>query len=340
MFKVGLTRDFLTPEGTLTYTDMGLDILDAIPYIEYEFLPVWESPLRAETLQQYDIIISLAPVYNAESFAGVTRLKAICRFGVGYDMVDIAACSNVNVIVTITKGAVNYSVAEAIIGWMLALSHKLTIKDKLVRTGRWWERSKYTGSELRDRTIGIIGFGGIGSQLTAMLKVFNIKEMLVYDPYVTEDVSAAAGVQKADLQTVLALSDFISINCPLTPETRNLIGENELSLVKNSAFIINTARGGIINEPALIKFLTDGKIAGYATDVFETEPIVDDHPFFLMDNVILAPHCIAWTHELFREIGRMACTQVAQIAEKKIPDHVLNPEIIKKWYSEKLNNLS
>ncbi|MFT3748051.1 MAG: NAD(P)-dependent oxidoreductase [Agriterribacter sp.] len=336
MFKVGLTRDFLTPEGILTYTDMGLDILDKVPDIKYEFLEKWESPLQPETLQQYDAIISLSPAYTGGSFKNVTRLKAICRFGVGYDMVDVDACSKANVIVTITRGAVNYSVAEAIIAWMLALSHKLVAKNKLVREGKWLERNQYTGSELREKILGVIGFGGIGGQLTQMLKVFNMQQPLVYDPYISEEKAVALGVKKADLQTLLQNADFISVNCPLTPETKNLVDEEELALVKESAFIINTARGGIINEQALINTLTNKKIAGYATDVFEKEPVIESHPFFAMDNVLMAPHCIAWTNELFREIGRMACTQVVQVAQGKIPDHVLNTDITDQWYSEKI----
>jgi len=336
MFKVGLTRDFLTPDGVLTYKDMGLDILDNVEGLEYEFLKNWESPLRPATLQQYDAIISLAPAYTAESFKDVTRLKAICRFGVGYDMVDIDACSKANIIVTITKGTVNYSVAEATITWMLALSHKLVAKDKLVRDGKWQERSQYTGSELRGRTLGVIGFGGIGSQLTQMVKAFNMNQPLVYDPYISDEKAAELKVTKVDLSTLLKSADFISVNCPLTPETKNLVGEKELALVKETAFIINTARGGIINEQALIDALKNKRFAGYATDVFEQEPAIENHPFFTMDNVLMAPHCIAWTHELFREIGRMACTQVAQIAQKEIPDHILNTDILDKWYSEKI----
>ncbi len=336
MFKVGLTKDFLTGDGELTYKDMGLDILHSIPEIEYEFLEKLESPLSADSIQQYDAIISLAPAYNADSFKGVTKLKAICRFGVGYDMIDMEACSKANIIVTITKGAVNYSVAEAIITWMLALSHKVIDKDKLVREGKWNERNRYTGSELRFRTPGIIGWGGIGGQLTSMLKVFNMNRPLVYDPYIDDEKAKQLGVQKTDLKTLLQQSDLISVSCPLTAETRNLIGEKELDLVKETAFIINTARGGIINEPALIKALSKRKIAGYATDVFENEPAGKDHPFFTMDNVLLAPHCIAWTHELFSEIGRMACSQIVQVFRGEVPNHVINTEILDKWYSEKI----
>lgn len=336
MFKVGLTRDFLTPDGELTYKDMGLDILDALKDLEYEFLPTFESPLQPQTLEQYDAIISLAPAYTSESVKNVKRLKAICRFGVGYDMVDIAACNSANIVVTITRGAVNYSVAEATIAWMLALCHKVVEKDNLVRKGRWQERTQYTGSELRDRIPGIIGFGGIGSQLVEMLKAFRMAKPLVYDPYITDAKAEELGVKKVPLNILLQNADFISVNCPLTPETKNLIDKPQLDLVKNSAFIINTARGGIINEQALIETLTAGKIAGYATDVFEQEPAPADHPFFNLTNVLLAPHCIAWTHELFREIGRMACTQVAQIANGNLPDHVLNPEIVNKWLAEKI----
>ena len=338
MFKIGLTRDFLTRDGVLTYKDMGLDILDKIPELKYEFLDKLESPLTSATLQQYDAIISLAPVYNAASFKGVTRLKAICRFGVGYDMIDIDACNDANILVTITRGAVNYSVSEAIITWMLALSHRVILKDKLVREARWNERNQYTGSELRFRTAGIIGWGGIGSHLTSMLKVFSMNRPLVYDPYVDKLKANQQEVQMVDLNTLLQTSDFIIITCPLTAETRNLIGENELSMLKETAFIINTARGGIINEEALIETLSKKKIAGYATDVFENEPADKDHPFLKMDNVLMAPHCIAWTNELFREIGRMACSQIVQIFRGAVPDHALNTEILDKWYSEKINN--
>ncbi len=332
MFKVGLTRDFLAPEGNLTYKDIGLDILEKADGVEYEFLKQHYSPVTAEMLMGYNAIISLAPAYNAESFKGVHDLKAICRFGVGYDMIDLKACSDANIIVTITRGAVNYSVAEAIITWMLALSHRVLNKNSLVRNGKWSERAKYMGSELRGRTLGIVGIGGIGGRLVEMLGIFGMHQPIAYDPYAEEDRAKGFGVQLVDLEFLMQNSDFISINCPLTNETRNLISEHELSLVRKEAFIINTARGGIINEEALIKVLTNDLIAGYATDVFANEPPVEDNPLFKLDNVILAPHCIAWTHELFQEIGRKACQQVVQIAQGKIPDDVVNTDILNSWH--------
>jgi len=160
------------------------------------------------------------------------------------------------------------------------------------------------GGELRGRTLGVIGAGGIGGKLVEMIRVFDMNPPLAFDPYLDKKKAAAAGLQLVDLDTLMKQSDFISVNCPLTDETRNLIGSKELSLMKKEAFIINTARGGIIDEPALIKVLTERSIAGYATDVFAVEPPSVEDPLFKLDNVIVAPHCIAWTHDLFREIGR------------------------------------
>jgi len=282
-------------------------------------------------LQGYDVIISLAPAYTTESLKGVKGLKAICRFGVGYDMVDLAACSEANIIVTITRGAVNYSVAEATITWMLALSHRVFEKDKLVRSGHWTQRTQYMGSELRGRTLGILGAGGIGGKLVEMVRAFDMNPPLAFDPYVDKTRAAALGLQLVDLPTLMSEADFISVNCPLTDETRNLIGLQQLSLMKRDAYIINTARGGIIDEKALVKVLTERSIAGYATDVFSQEPATQDDPLFKLDNVIAAPHCIAWTHDLFREIGRKACRQVVAISKGNIPEDVVNTDILDRW---------
>ncbi len=328
MFKVGITKDFLTPDGKLAYDDMGLDILENTEGLQYEFLSDHHSPVIPGMLVEYDAIISLAPSYNAESFKGVNNLKAICRFGVGYDMVDLKACTDANIMVTITRGAVNHSVAEAIVTWMLTLSHRVFEKDKLVREGNWSQRSNYMGTELRGRTLGIVGVGGIGGRLVEMVKAFDMKPPVAFDPYVDKAKAEALGFELVDLDTLMSRADFISINCPLTDETRNLVGDHALSLVKKNAFIINTARGGIINEEALIKILESKSIAGYATDVFANEPPAADEPLYKLSNVILAPHCIAWTHDLFREIGRKVCSQVVEIANGKVPEDVVNKEVL------------
>lgn len=333
MFKVGITRDFLNSAGELVYDDMGLSILDNAEGLQYEFLKEHYSPVKPEMLFGYDAVISLAPTYNSSSFKGVNNLKAICRFGVGYDMIDLKACSDANVMVTITRGAVNHSVAEAIVTWMLALSHRVFEKDKLVRNGNWSQRSNYIGTELRGRTLGIVGVGGIGGKLVEMVRAFDMKPPIAFDPYIDESRANALGFELVDLPTLMSQSDFISINCPLKDETRDLISDEELSLMKKNAFIINTARGGILNEQALIKVLRSEAIAGYATDVFANEPPPVDEPLYGLNNVILAPHCIAWTHDLFRELGRKVCSQVVEIARGKIPGDVVNKDVLAKWNS-------
>jgi len=329
MFKVGLTRDFLTPEGNLTYKNIGLDILDTMPNIQYEFLKENRSPVTPDIIKGYNAIISLAPSYNSKSFVGISDLYAICRFGVGYDMVDIEACNKANIMLTITRGAVNHSVAEAIITWMLALSHRIFEKDKLVREGKWLERNNYMGTELRGKTLGIIGIGGIGGRLVEMLKTYNMNTILAYDPHADKSRTTSLGVQLVDIETLMKKANFVSVNCPLNEETRNLIGKSELQLLKKEAYIINTARGGIINSKALIEVLKNNSIAGYATDVFDHEPPSLDDPLFKLKNVVLAPHSIAWTHELFEEIGRTVCNQVVQISKGEIPSHIVNVEVLK-----------
>lgn len=327
-FKVGLTRDFLTPAGNLVYKSIGLDILDDVGNIEYEFLKENRSPITPDMIEGYNAIISLAPVYNANSFEGITGLRAICRFGVGYDMVDLGACNKANVMVTITKGAVDHSVAEAIITWMFTLSHRVFEKDMLVREGRWLERSNYMGKEVRGRTLGIIGIGGIGTKLVELLSTFKMGSILAYDPYADKIKTESLGVRLVDIETLMRNSDFVSINCPLNNETRNLIGKPELLLMKKEAYIINTARGGIINSKALVEVLESNGIAGYATDVFDEEPPPLSNKLLKLKNVILAPHCIAWTDELFEEIGRSVCRQVVQISKGETPSHIINPKIL------------
>jgi len=327
-FSVGLTRDFLTPQGEMVYEDIGLSKLEAEPNLNYAFLDRHEPLLVPELLRDSDVVISLTPKYTAATFEGVEKLTAILRFGVGYDMVDVAACTEADVLLCITAGAVNHSVAEATIGWMLALSHRMADKDKLVRNGGWGERSLYMGSELRDRTLGVMGLGGIGGKLIEMLRAFGMKPPLAYDPFTTPERAQALGAKLVSLEEVLGQSDFVSINCPLTDGTRNLIGATQLALMKPTAYLINTARGGIVDEAALTQVLREKRIAGAATDVFEAEPTPGDNPLLQLDNVLFAPHCIAWTDELFRDIGHMCCEQAILISRGEVPPGVVNREVL------------
>jgi phosphoglycerate dehydrogenase-like enzyme len=326
-FRVALTADFYDSEGTPRFKDMGLSVFAGQPQIAYFALTENRRPIGADQIRDVNAVIVLAPTVTAETVSQADNLLAVGRFGVGYDNVDVPACTEADVALFITAGAVNRSVAEATVGWMLALTHHVRIKDRLVRAGQWDEKTKYMGRELRDRTFGAVGLGGIARETIRLLSIFGMNQPLAFDPYIDPAIAGTLGVQLVSLDELLAQADFVSIHCPLTDETRNLIGERELSRMKPDAYLINTARGGIVNEDALYDALKNGRIAGAAIDCFVGEPITWPHRFGELDNVLLAPHCIAWTDEIFRDIGRAVCQGMVDLAHGRRPRGVINPEV-------------
>jgi phosphoglycerate dehydrogenase-like enzyme len=184
------------------------------------------------------------------------------------------------------------------------------------------------GSGLRDKTLSVVSLGGIGKRLIEMLRAFGMNEPLAFDPFVSAEGARKSGARLVWLKELLREADFVSVNCPLTASTRDLIGKEQLALMKPTSYLINTARGGIVNEAALIETLSEKRIAGAATDVFESEPVAEDSPLLHLDNVLLAPHCIAWTDELFRDIGHMACESALTVLRGEIPPGVVNREVL------------
>ena len=326
-FQVGLTNDFYDAAGQLKYRDIGLSVLDSASGIAYQKLADHRPEMEPDQLVGLNGVVVLTPKVTTRSLSSSENLLALGRFGVGYDTVDVAACTAADVVLFITAGAVDYSVAEATVGWMLALGRHVRIKDQLVREARWEARSGYMGGDLRGRTLGVVGFGGIGRTLVKLLSGFAMQTPLVFDPFVSPAAIAEAGGRAASLDELLAQSDFVSLHCPLNEKTRNLISSRELSLMKPTSFLINTARGGIVDEEALYSSLESNQIAGAALDCFVGEPLLTAPKFADLDNILLAPHCIAWTHELFRDIGRMACQGMVDLTQGKRPHGVVNPEV-------------
>lgn len=324
-FRVALTGDFYDAYGLLRYRDVGLDLLSAAPGLEVGRFVEHRPEIEPDQLAGVNGAIVLTPRVTARSLSASDDFLAVGRFGVGFDSVDVAACTAADVVLFITAGAVDHSVAEATAGWMLALSHHARVKDALVREGRWIERSHFMGSELREKRLGVVGFGGIGRAVVRVLSGFGMATPLVYDPFAP--ASSLAGVEAVSLDELLARADFISLHCPLNDQTRGLIGARELALMKPSAYLINTARGGIVDEDALDTALSEGRIAGAALDCFENEPLTAPPRFARFDNVLLAPHAIAWTDELFRDIGRAACQGMIDLAQGRRPRGVVNPEV-------------
>jgi phosphoglycerate dehydrogenase-like enzyme len=201
-------------------------------------------------------------------------------------------------------------------------------KDRLVREGKWLESTRKLGREPRDRVIGSIGYGNIAREALRLLDHFGPARMLACDPYVRLETVGCDRVEFTSLSDLLRASDYVLVNCPLTPETRHLIGARELALMKPDAYLINTARGPIVDESALIEALETRRIAGAALDVFENEPLADDSPLLALDNVILTSHSIGWTGELFRDMGRIDCEGALAVAQGRPPANVVNPEVL------------
>jgi phosphoglycerate dehydrogenase-like enzyme len=327
-FRVAHSADFCDQQGKPIFPDIGLSLLDAVPAIAREFLREYHAEYAPEQLADYDVVISLKPKVTARSLVKASRLCAIGRCGVGYDNVDLEACTEGGIAVYITPGGVIRPVGESIVLLMLALSHNLIVKDRMVRQGQWTQSTTRLGREPRQRVVGTIGLGNIAAEAIRLLKVFDVAKFLAFDPYASSERAAQLGVELVSLEELLPGSDYVLVNCPLTPETRGLLGKPQFDLMRPDAVIINTARGPIINEAALIDALQSGRIRGAALDVFEKEPLSADSPLIAMDNVILSSHSIAWSEELFRDMGRIDCEGALAVYRGEAPQHVVNPQVL------------
>jgi phosphoglycerate dehydrogenase-like enzyme len=327
-FHIGFSGDFRDDGGKLMFPDFGLDLLESEQGVTYEFMEQYHPVYVPQQLAPYDVVISLKPRVTADSLRGVTKLAAIGRFGVGYDNIDLDACTTADVAVFITPEAVRRPMAESIVLFVLALSHNLVFKDRLVRQGRWAESTRILGKEPRNRVLGTIGLGGIASEAVQLLRPFSFARLVAFDPNVDAARMREVGVQPVEFQELLCISDYIVVNCPLMPNTRHLLGEAEFKLMKADAVLINTARGAIVDETALVRALETGTIRGAALDVFETEPLSANSPLLRMDNVVLTSHSIGWTEELFRDMGQVCCGGALAVFRGEAPPNVVNRKVL------------
>jgi phosphoglycerate dehydrogenase-like enzyme len=332
-FRVGLTRDFLKPDGSLAFEDVGLDVLDRAPGLTWEYVPAVSpsaaptSELLPEQVSGYDALLVLAPPVSAATLAGADRLLLVARVGVGYDSVDVPACTSAGVLLTITPDGVRRPVATSVVAYILALSLRVFDKDRLTRAGRWADKQDFMGMGLIGRTLGIIGLGNIGREIVRLARPLGLR-FLTFDPYLSAAAAAQEEVELVDLDTLLRASDIVSINCALTEDTRHLLNAERLALMKPTAYLINTARGPIVDQTALTAALTSHRLAGAAIDVFETEPPDPSDPLFALDNVIVAPHAICWTDQCFQSMGQSACGSIVDVAAGRVPTFVVNKDAL------------
>jgi D-3-phosphoglycerate dehydrogenase / 2-oxoglutarate reductase len=264
-------------------------------------------------------------ICGAELLARCPELLAVCSAGAGYDIIDVEACTAAGVIVCNNSGPGREAVAEHALGFMLALAKKIVVADRAIRRERVQDRAALRSSELLGKTLGIVGVGQIGSRLIELCAPFSMT-VLAYDPYLSTEEARARGAEKVELDELLERSDFVHLNCPLTPETEGLMGRDEFARMKPSAFFITTARGPVHDEAALYDALVDGVIAGAGIDVFHDEPPDPSHPLLTLDNVVASPHTAGITVEATRDIARATAEQWLTIFAGKVPPRLVNPE--------------
>lgn len=263
---------------------------------------------------------------NAKLLERCPRLLAISSTGAGYDMVDVDACTKAGVVVVCQTGTNKEAVAEHALGLMIALSKKIGVTDKALRTGKYVDRYAFTGNDVLGKTVGIVGIGHIGSRVAELCKGLLRMRVLAVDPYLSADEIAARGAEKVEMDQLLAQSDFVTVHCPRSAETLGMFDRSKFARMKRSAFFLNTARGGIHDENALAAALAAGEIAGAGVDVFLTEPPPADHPLLAFENVIASPHIAGVTHEAMHEMARAAAEQWIDLFKGDVPPRLVNPE--------------
>jgi len=335
-FRVALSGDFKKSDGSAAFPDFDLSPLDEHPDVTYEYIPV-NGVVKAKNLEGFDALILLVPRMEQASFPKDGRLAVIARFGVGYDNVDLKACSDHGCALAITPDGVRRPVAVSVITFMLALSGKLLIKDRLTREGPkgWAKRNDHMGVGLVGKTLGSLGIGNIGAEVFRMAKPFDMK-FIAYDPYASKKVAKELGIRLVSLEELFLKSDVLSVSCPLTDETHHIVNAKRLALMKPSAYLINTARGPIVDQAALTKALENGKIAGAGLDVFEEEPSIANDPLYQLDNVVLAPHSLCWTDQCFAGNGAADIKAVLDVMQGRVPTGIVNRDVLdqKVWQSK------
>jgi D-3-phosphoglycerate dehydrogenase len=323
-------------------------------YVEYLSSPLYAQVIgqrpdvqldRLENKLNYDMaapILSAAHVYQAGASRQVLakhyhvtlalleqtpNLVAVSSNGAGYDPVDVDACTARGIIVVNQSGGNKEGVAEHALAMMLTLSKRIIETDRRMRAGPNIPRNAYVGRELLNRTVGIIGIGNVGGRLAELCRgLFNMR-VLAYDPYLSAEQVKARGAEKVELDDLLRQAEFVSINCPLSRESRYMIGAREFGLMQPEAYFITTARGFIHDENALAEALSAKQIAGAGLDVWEEEPPPHDHKLMAFDNVLVSPHTAGATVESRENMARIAAEQVLDILDGKRPPRLINREV-------------
>jgi D-3-phosphoglycerate dehydrogenase len=307
----------------------GLNLLRQRDDITIQELPKDRTEDLYVHLPEADALIIRGANLPPDLVAKSKRLKIVSRHGVGYDNIPVSALNAAGIPLTIVGDINSSSVAEHAFFMMIALAKRGFAHDRAVRDGDWNMRYTSASMELENRTLLIVGLGKIGRQLAKRALAFEMN-VVAYDDHIDSDAMAAIGVYKAqNWHEALARADFVSLHVPRTNQTENMLGTPEFELMKDTAFVINASRGGLINEPALYSALVHETIAGAALDVFEREPPPCDSPFLSLDNLILSPHIAGLTLESNRRLGMAAARNVLDFLDGRIDlNNVVNKDVL------------
>ena len=327
-FRVALSGDFKNPDGSPAFPDFDLAPLEQNPAVDYAYIQT-NGVITAEDLEGFDALILLIPRIEPESFPTDGRLAVIARFGVGFDTVDVQACTDHDCALVTTPDGVRRPVAVAILTFMLALTGKLIAKDRITRRGPegWARRIDHMGVGLVDRTLGQLGVGNIGAEVFRLAKPFGMR-FIAHDPYADPKLAQELGVHLVGLEELFREADVLSISCPLNDQTHHIVNAERLALMKPSAYLINTSRGPVVDEKALTGVLQERRIAGAGLDVFEQEPSPADNPIYRLDNVLVTPHALCWTDQCFAGIGAADVKAVFDVMHGRVPTGIVNREIV------------
>jgi D-3-phosphoglycerate dehydrogenase len=322
-----LFRIFVASRSFGRVVDDGVRLLEGVGELAWN--PLGRALTSRELqgfLRDVDAALLGNDVCDRAVFESAERLKVVSRHGMGVDAVDLQAATEHGVLVTNTPHVNAVAVAEHALALMLGLLRRIPAADASVKAGRW-EGLKFMGGELYGKTLGIVGLGAIGVELARRARGLGMNVLYVKRRRSLE-LEEQLGLTFKPLNELLKESDIVSIHLPLTDETKGLIGEEEIASMKPNAYIINTARGGIINLNALTQALKAGRLAGAALDVYDSEPPNFNHPLFKLENVILTPHIAAYTVEAVRRMDITAAENILKALKGQIPEHVVNKEVL------------
>lgn len=334
-FRIGVSASFLRPDGSPAFPSVDLKPILCNPQIECGFLPSSAGStagheIRPSDLGDFDAVIAWTERFTKNSSGSNGRLALLRRFGAGYEKIDVSACTRSGIALAISRDGVRRPVAVMLLTLILAITGKLLIKDRLVRAGpeHWGDRVGHMGIGLVGRTLGLVGAGNTGAELFRLARGLDMK-YLAHDPYADRDTLASLGVRMVALEDLFRESDVVVITCPLTSETHHLVNAERLGLMKPSAFLINGARGAIVDQWALVEALRNGRIAGAGLDVLEREPPDHDDPILQLENVVLNPHALCWTDQCFADCFSEAVEGVLDVMHGRVPKGIVNMEIMK-----------